>query len=1164
MSVEQELETLFVRIKVDAADLAYSRIKSQVDNLSAEIAGSLEDAAKIRPSFLMGKESVAQLNAMALKIKQILDGAMQTIGSGDSASQAATRFHKLTEAVNSLSQATVYLKASQNEIDLTTQAINNLALAGFDMAQFATRFTMALDSLKQVTPQQTAGLAAFGNDIGLLVDKLKLVGGISGLGPQLKAFITDIAAVANDPKMKVTPANIKGLFDFALAVQRINNAFSGSAGNTAGLSQFVSNIRASVKELRNLGSTPQLVTLASNAKSATINFIALNTQLGIYVAYMKQISSLKVRMPTVRQLAAGLGAGSGGGGGGYDFGGQGAGPFGFDPIRRGLSMITSLGTSLAVGFLGFEMVRQVTKFDDNMTKAMSVLHLSLQQHRLRLGQDMNQMFDAQMLSRVRGTVETDILNLSRRGVQTAEDLTEAFAQLSAKGFGTERLQEAMSVVQQFATVGSMAAADSARELATIQSQLGLASNDALQNARNLRYVADVITQGAMVSGMSTEVFLQSLQRLNPHVRSLNQGLEESVSLLASFGRIDPATALSRSQALLRAITSQFIRSEEGPAGRVGARVTDLRTNARPFRMGMGVQPVHMLTDSVRTASQAWSRLGIEVFNTEGEFAGVANTIRQIDAATRHLSAEGREQVLSQLFPGQLRSTATDAIRALLSSSEAMEALSMAAYRADGVLDQVANERLQSFNSQMGILKNNLIAVGVEVGKTLVPVLREVNYLVIGLLDAWWDMDSAGRVAVMTLAAISLSLVAMRFSIPVLVGLFRLLLLDTIVSTGQMIMSTVLGTWGLLIGTIRVLASVVEFLIFVFTTLNTSAMATYAAMAIVASGANIVLKVTIWALNAALATMSVIITYVLAITGLIIISIMILVALVVALIAVIAILAVVAVAAFILIAGWALILIHHLGGFRAVWGDVTAWGEGAFWRLAGFLENFKDNMNKIMTWMDNNWHKVFMNIGLFAENVFNNVMINTVRMTERMRQSIADLFIPQAQIDARNRADTQRAADAATQAVIAARAANPNITQAQMAAIRHSTMQANLPAHMRDLRSIAEGQLIALDALALNTTVSPETREMLQNMFSRPRIAGEAGREAEDVASRVGTAFREISLRRFVLEGTTAPEDARREELIEAQRQTELLRLIAERLGVPLMMGAPGFPGGVID
>jgi hypothetical protein len=102
----------------------------------------------------------------------------------------------------------------------------------------------------------------------------------------------------------------------------------------------------------------------------------------------------------------------------------------------------------------------------------------------------------------------------------------------------------------------------------------------------------------------------------------------------------------------------------------------------------------------------------------------------------------------------------------------------------------------------------------------------------------------------------------------------------------------------------------------------------------------------------------------------------------------------------------------------------------------------------------------------------------------------------------------------------------------------------------------------LGGLELRWDVSEQTRQMIDNMFSRPREGGAA--DINDAANRIGNTFKEISLKRFVLEGSTTDEDRQRQEIILMQRQVDLLEiLVGQALGVTVGTASAGGVAGVV-
>lgn len=1017
------------------------------------------------------------------------------------------------------------------------------------------------------------GFLSFAGDVGYGATMLRSIRDVVGIGRFARAIAglgTTIQALGPGTNFVLFAANLKlahtelatitalpGLMAFAAELRVLKNILTSLPSATQ-LVQFAKNLQNAVAHFQTMGSTTQLKTFATNAITAASGLKQLNTQLAWYVIYMNQLKGMKLPSFT----------GFGGGGGGIPASpltpGGGA-AFGFDPLRRSLGMMVSMATGMAVGFLGFEMVREVTQFDEQMTRAMALVGLHMRQQGVGLQ-------DGFSMQGVRTTVENEILGLSRRVATGPQHLAEAFRELSAAGYGTAASIEALGIVEQFAFVHTMEAAQAAQHLATLQRQLGMTSNDVATNTTNLRRIADVITSAALVSNLSIDHFVRGLERLNPHMRFLNRGLEDSVALLAAFGQIDPSTAVARAEAILRGVTTAFLRSETNPSilRSGGAPGRDpVGPHMHRFQQGMGVHPIHQLNDSVRLASQAWEAAGIRVFEG-GQFVGVAETVRRMDTATRGLNDADRERLFLSL---QLRPTAAAAIRELLSSSEAMEQFYLAARRADGVLDHVANDRLQSFSSQLNILKNNLVVLGVEIGRVLVPVLREVNGLLIAGLDAWWSLGGAGRMTIISVFGIAVALLALRFTIPIAIGLLKLLFWDTIVFGAGLAVTALYGLGfvaALFIkGIVFLVSGLWAFLAFAWATTSAAVLFLKASvLGLIASLAGLTLvqmitKIATWALTGAMSALATVVTYLLIVTGLIIISLVMVIATLI-LTGVIALIIFGAIVSAVLLLA---IGIAHLVALTADldWaGGWNSFAEGAaraFWVTVGFFDNFRHNMNVLMNWMDQNWPRVILNMTSFTEaaftNLFFNIMIGFARLIVGLTDRVNDFIrsfnalrnlpgfnlipglgeLPDLPI-----VDTHR--DVARLAGMRFRALGEG---AERLPIR------DISPPSAGIFSRTQG---VVDPNRLNLIISPETRQMIESMFGRPRVAGDAADRAE-AANAIGNTFKEISLRRFVLEGTRTEEDTRREEVRLMEEQNRMMQRLVELAEAGAFVGVGG-------
>lgn len=1172
---EMDLETLWVRIKSDASGIAPNKIEPLIRDMvntikretlaaraalvftprlnKSELREGLED---IRNLVL---NSIGDINSLAF-----IDIKVGMAGGGGNLAAAVSNLN----AMQLIAQQPSFLKFAldmQKLSDATKTIISN-----GNVLALANEMSAAQALMAAVGPVPNAIM--FASDMDLIVKTMTTATatsvGAQALATSLTSAHVLLTTLGPLPNAKTFAKDIE-------QVAQILNKIGALPNLAANLGSFVTLISQANTALTATQGMPLLKTLGDNATAAAKGFSSLNRQLNRYINLMTKLAAL----PPPPQFASpppvppGMPPVWGAGGSG-----QGAGSgssMGFNPIRRSLGMLTSMATSLAVGFFGFEMFRQVTGFDEQMSRAMAATQVG----RGRMD-----------TAGVRGSMTDEILNLSRRVATGPRELAEAFRELAAAGYGTANAIQALAVVEQFAFISTMEAASATQHLTTIQRQLGMVSNDAVQNASNLRHIGDVITSGALVSGMSGENFIRGIQRITPHLQFLNRGLEDSVSLMAAFGRIDSTNATARTEALIRGIGVEFVRSITSPAqlrsgGQAG--LDPIGHAAHRFHAGQGVQPIHRPADNVRLASQAWGTLGV----TRDMATDVGAVIRQVDAATRNLDPLMRLQRIQAL---SLSQSAQEALLSLLSSGEAMQAFAEAARNADGTMRDLSNERLQSFSSQFAILKNNLTIVAIQIGSFLVPALQEVNNALLTGLDYWNDLGRAGRETILIVVGIVVAMAALRFAIPYLFGMMKILFWDTMVAGARsawfaistlgygiyylfrgivVVVEAVIFSFGLMLTVAKIslgfattamtvfgiATAITSFFMLVFKAGLTMASAIMAAFGITTQAtvlstiaysiATVIAKIVTWAFTSALTVLSGVLLIVHILLGTIVLVLLALIVLGGILVIVLA-----------AITSAVLLLVHALIWFvgitanvnwRAGWNTFVEGVDTAFWATVGFFEHFQQNIQTLMAWMDQNWPIMIFNVVGTIEQAFVNMWHNiTIGFAAALMTmiSLTNDFIS-------GWLGVFR--DPLVQNVL--RILNP---QAGAALNQIGQVGIPVPRAMRDLgiqqfRGLGDNfHARALEELRLNLDISPETRAMIENMFNfrRDQVA-----ELSDASNRIGVNFKEISLRRFVLENSPSEEDTRRQELIIAEQTRDLLRRLVEMGEAAQLLAAANVP-----
>jgi TP901 family phage tail tape measure protein len=270
----------------------------------------------------------------------------------------------------------------------------------------------------------------------------------------------------------------------------------------------------------------------------------------------------------------------------------------------------------------------------------------------------------------------------------ASEAAEAFYFLASAGLDAEQQIAALPQVAAFAQAGMFDLAR-ATDLATdAQSALGLSSDDAEENLAGLRRVTDVMVKANTLANASVEQFSEALtNKAGASLRVLNKDMEEGVAVLAAYAD----------------------RGVKGAAAGEGLSI--------------------LLRDVTRAAAsnkEEFAKLGIEVFDQEGNMRNLADVVGSLEDAFGDLSDEQLATTLQDL--GLTRSVA-DQIRLLSGASDEIREYEAELRNAGGTTEEVASKQMETFTAQLGLLKDQLIDVGIGIGETLMPYLMSfVEYL----------------------------------------------------------------------------------------------------------------------------------------------------------------------------------------------------------------------------------------------------------------------------------------------------------------------------------------------------------------------------------------------------------------------------------------------------
>ena len=301
----------------------------------------------------------------------------------------------------------------------------------------------------------------------------------------------------------------------------------------------------------------------------------------------------------------------------------------------------AIGVALVKG-IG-SALKEFTAFDDKMTQSLAIMKTNIEQQ------------EAMVQAARRVSTETRI---------SAQDSAEAYFFLASAGLDAEQSISALPQVARFAQAGMFDMA-TATDLATdAQSALGLTVSDAEQNLENLTRVTDVLVKGNTLANASVQQFSEALTtKAGAALKVVNKDIEEGVAVLAVFA----------------------------DRGVKGAEAGD-KLN----------QVLRDIPRATAKNSEEFAKLGLEMFDAQGNMKNVADIIEELDAVLGPMSDEMKAATLDQL--GLNRGVA-DAVKILSGTTNQIREYEAALRDASGTTQEIADNQMKSLQAELDVVCN---------------------------------------------------------------------------------------------------------------------------------------------------------------------------------------------------------------------------------------------------------------------------------------------------------------------------------------------------------------------------------------------------------------------------------------------------------------------------
>jgi len=334
------------------------------------------------------------------------------------------------------------------------------------------------------------------------------------------------------------------------------------------------------------------------------------------------------------------------------------------PTFRKMAFIGTASFS-AISLATGTSIKSFSDFNDAMTKSISIM--------------------GDVSNNVLKKMEKAALDVSKVTVFSAKQAADAYFFLASAGLNAEESIATLPKVAEFAQAGAFDLAIATDLLTDAQSALGLViKDDVTKNMENMVKVSDVLVKANTLSNASVQQFSEALtNEAGASLKSFNIDMEEGIAVLAAF-------------------------ADQGVKGQVAGS-------------GLG-RIIRLITTAATQNKTEMEKLGITVFDTQGKIRNLADIISDLEIGLEGMSDEQRVVALESIgFTARIQGM----ILPLLGTSGAIREYEASLREAGGVTKEVSDKQLESFKSQMTILKNKISATSIIIGGTLAPTLIDL-------------------------------------------------------------------------------------------------------------------------------------------------------------------------------------------------------------------------------------------------------------------------------------------------------------------------------------------------------------------------------------------------------------------------------------------------------
>lgn len=302
-------------------------------------------------------------------------------------------------------------------------------------------------------------------------------------------------------------------------------------------------------------------------------------------------------------------------------------------------------------------------------------------------------FDTKEAQRQIGALSDEFLRLGSTTEFTASQAAQGAEFLGRAGFQTDEILVGLKDTLALATVGNLDLARSADIASNVLSQFGL-------EAEELGRVVDVIAKTTTSSNTNVQQLAEAFNYIGPTASALNVSLEETASVVG-------------------------LLANNGLQGSIATRAlgTSLVRLAKPT------------AEAQRTIEE----LGIQAFDSQGNFVGLANLIGELETAFDGLSVQQQQAALTTIFGAEaiqefsiLLKTGSDEIR------KYTDQITEAGLQNGAFAESIREAKLDNFQGAIIRLQSAWEGFQITISQGTLPVLKELTLSLAGIIQTATD------------------------------------------------------------------------------------------------------------------------------------------------------------------------------------------------------------------------------------------------------------------------------------------------------------------------------------------------------------------------------------------------------------------------------------------